>query len=220
MHRASASLEQAGVRVPGGRPRSGTRAVTYETAVRPCAGMACMASRVLHLLGSAAPPVVDLVDVVRRAQADGWTVCVGLTTTAAEWLGEQLPALEGQTGFPVRSAPRRFGESEVWPPADAAVLAPATLNSVNTAALGLTTNFVTGYVAEAVGKRAPLVVMPCVNSAYATHPQFGRSIGTLRESGVRVLYGEGGFQPHPPGQGDRKAYPWALALSAARSLVE
>ena len=178
-----------------------------------------MASRVLHLLGSAAPPVVDLVDVVGRAQADGWTVCVGLTTTAAEWVEDQLPALEGQTGHPVRSTPRKFGEGEVWPRADVTILAPATLNTVNTTALGLTTNFVTAYVAEAVGKRWPLVMMPCVNSEYATHPQFGASVETLRSAGVRVLFGEGGFRPHPPGQGDRKAYPWALALDAARSLV-
>jgi flavoprotein len=179
-----------------------------------------MASRVLHLLGSAAPPVVDLVDVVWRAQTDGWTVCVGLTPTAADWLEDQLPALEGQTGYPVRSSPRTLGGAEVWPRADATLLAPATLNTVNASALGLTTNFVTAYVAEAMGNRWPLVVMPCVNSAYATHPQFGRSIETLREVGVRVLFGEGGFQPHPPGQGDRRAYPWAPALAAARSLVK
>ncbi|HEV7626060.1 MAG TPA: flavoprotein [Streptomyces sp.] len=176
-----------------------------------------MASRVLHLLASAAPPVVDLVDVVWRARADGWNVCVGLTPTAAEWLEDQLPALEGQTGYPVRSTPQRFGSREIWPQADATVLAPATLNTVNSVALGLTPNFVTGYLVEAIGKRRPLVVMPCVNAAYATHPQFGRSIETLRDAGVRVLFGEGGFQPGPPGESDRKAYPWQLALAAARS---
>lgn len=179
-----------------------------------------MASRVLHLLGSAAPPVVDLVDIVWRAQTGGWTVCVGLTPTAAEWMEGQLSALEGQTGNPVRSVPRKFDEREMWPRADVTILAPATLNTVNASALGLTTNFVTGYVAEAIGKRWPLVVMPCVNSEYATHPQFGLSIETLRNVGVRVLFGEGGFQPNPPGQGDRRAYPWALALDAARSMAK
>ncbi|OEV07510.1 flavoprotein [Streptomyces nanshensis] len=178
-----------------------------------------MASRVLHLLCSAAPPVADVGEVVRRAQDGGWTVCVGLTPTAADWVGEQLPALEGQSGYPVRSAPRRFGGEEVWPAPDVTVLAPATLNSVNTVALGLTPNFVTGRVVEALGNRWPLVVMPCVNFSYATHPQFGRSIETLRGAGVHVLYGEGGFRPHPPGDGDRTAYPWALALGAARSLA-
>ncbi|HWM38428.1 MAG TPA: flavoprotein [Streptomyces sp.] len=174
-----------------------------------------MTSRVLYLLGSAAPPVLDIADVIGRAQADGWSVCVGLTPTAAEWLEDRLPALEHQTGHPVRSTARMPSDGDVWPPADAAVVAPATLNTVNTFALGLTPNFVAGYVAEAIGKGWPLAVMPCVNSAYATHPQFARSIETLRGAGVQVLYGEGGFQPYPPGEGTRAAYPWDLALDAA-----
>jgi hypothetical protein len=176
-------------------------------------------SRVLYLLGSAAPPVLDLADVVRRAQADGWDVCVGLTQTAALWLTEQLPALEELTGRPVRSAVRTPGDEEVWPRADVAVLAPATLNTVNAAALGLTSHFVGGYVAEAVGKGWPLAVMPCVNSAYATHPQFPRSIETLRGAGVEVVYGAGGFEPLPPGEADPSAYPWHLALEAAARLA-
>ena len=96
---------------------------------------------------------------------------------------------------------------------------PRTGDAEHRQLLGLTTNFVTGYVAEAVGKRWPLVVMPCVNSAYATHPQFGRSIETLQDAGVRVLYGAGGFEPNPPGQGDRRAYPWHLALEAASGMA-
>ena len=174
-----------------------------------------MTSRVLYLLGSAAPPVLDIADVIGRAQADGWSVCVGLTPTAADWLEDRLPALEHQTGHPVRSTARRPSDVELWPRADAAIVAPATLNTVNTCALGLTPNFVAGYVAEAIGKGWPLVVMPCVNNAYATHPQFGRSIETLRGAGVQVLYGEGGFQPSPPGQGTPATYPWQLALDAA-----
>lgn len=176
-----------------------------------------MASRVLYLFGSAAPPVLDLPEVVGRARDEGWSVCVGLTPLAADWLADRLPELEERTGFPVRSAPRRPDDAEVWPTADVAVLAPATLNSVNTLALGLTPHFVAGYAAEAIGKRWPLVVMPCVNSAYATHPQFGVSIATLRASEVRVLYGEGGFQPLPPGEGRAHEYPWHLALDAARA---
>jgi len=174
-----------------------------------------MPSRVLYLLGSAAPPVLDIADVIGRAQADGWSVCVGLTLTAADWLEDQLPALEEQTRYPVRCTLRKPSDGDLWPPADAAVVAPATLNTVNIFALGLTPNFVAGCVAEAIGKHWPLVMMPCVNSAYATHPQFDRSIETLRGAGVQVLYGEGGFQPNPPGEGTRAAYPWDLALDAA-----
>ncbi|MEU2620578.1 hypothetical protein ABZ642_21005 [Streptomyces sp. NPDC007157] len=40
--------------------------------------------------------------------------------------------------------------------------------------------------------------------------QFERSVAELREMGVRVLYGDGGFVPNQPGQGGPKAYPWHL----------
>ncbi|MFR9673575.1 flavoprotein [Streptomyces sp. TR02-1] len=180
-----------------------------------------MDAPVLYLLGCAAPPVLDVAGVVDGALRDGWDVCLGVTPVARTWLGEErVRGLEEATGRPVRSAPRTPEETDLWPAADVAVVAPATLNSVNTFALGLTPDFVAGFVAEAVGKRWPLVVMPSVNSVYATHPQFGASIATLRGAGVRVLYGEdGGFVPRPPGVAGPEDYPWHLALSAARRLV-
>ncbi|MBW1598992.1 flavoprotein [Streptomyces sp. JJ38] len=174
-----------------------------------------MKKRVLYLLGCAAPPVQYMDRPVRQAQAEGWEVCVGLTPTAAEWMSDRLAALEDLTGHPVRHAQRRVGETSRWPAATASVIAPATLNTVNLIALGLTPTWLAGHGVEAIGKRWPLVVMPCVNSAYASHPQFGRSLETLRGAGVRVLFGEpDGFVPNSPGQGDPEGYPWRLALSA------
>ncbi|MCZ2527233.1 flavoprotein [Streptomyces sp. HB2AG] len=174
------------------------------------------ANRVLYLLGSAAPPVLDIGKVVEQAKADGWDVCLGLTPTAAGWLEERIPALEELTGRPVRSRYKLPGDPDVWPPADAAVLAPATFNTINQWALGITDKFVVGLVAEGVGKGIPLVTMPCVNAAYARHPQFSRSVASLREMGVTVLCGDGGFVPNEPGQSRPDDYPWHLALEAAQ----
>jgi phosphopantothenoylcysteine synthetase/decarboxylase len=170
--------------------------------------------RVLYLLGSAAPPVMDIAEVIRRAQRRGWDVCLGLTPTAARWLEPQSQRLEALTGHPVRSAYKLPGEPDVWPPASGALIAPATFNTLNHWALGLTTSFIVGFAAEAIGKRIPLVTMPCVNSAFLAHPQFERSIETLRQAGVRVLLGEGGFVPNRPGEGNPKGYPWDAALAA------
>lgn len=172
-------------------------------------------NRVLYLLGCAAPPLEYIDRPIREAQTAGWEVCLGLTPTAAEWMADRLDEFEELTGHSVRSTKRRLGETSNWPSASVSVIAPATLNTVNAVALGLTPNWLAGHAVEAIGKRWPLVVMPCVNSAYATHPQFGRSIETLRDAGVRVLYGEGGFVPDEPGQGRPDTYPWHLALAAA-----
>jgi hypothetical protein len=175
-----------------------------------------MTSRTLYLFGSAAPPVFDVAEVITGAQANGWDVRLGLTPTAAHWLGTQLTDLERLTGGPVRSEYKLPGEPDVWPTADAILVAPATFNTVNEWALGLTGKFIVGVVAEGTGKGIPIVTMPCVNSAYVRHSQFERSVAELREMGVTVLYGEGGFKPNRPGE--KKPYPWHLALGALDAL--
>lgn len=173
----------------------------------------------LYLFGSAAPPVFDVAAVIEDAQGRGFDVCLGLTPTAARWLGDQLDALERLTGHPVRSEYKLPGEPDVWPKADVIVVAPATFNTINSWALGLTHDFVVGVVAEGIGKRIPTIAMPCVNAAYVRHGQFGQSVVALREMGVEVLYGEGGFEPNLPGQGKPSEYPWSLALDAAERVV-
>ncbi|MBT2439082.1 flavoprotein [Streptomyces sp. ISL-36] len=173
-----------------------------------------MDSRTLYLFSSAAPPVFDIARVIEEAQADGWDVCLGLTPTAARWLADSLDGLAVLTGHPVRWDYKLPGEPDVWPEADAILVAPATFTTVNAWALGITDKYIVGVAAEGIGKRIPMVTMPCLNDAQAVHPQFERSVETLRGTGVSVLHGEGGFVPNHPGQGDPAAYPWRLALDA------
>lgn len=175
--------------------------------------------RVLYLFGSAAPPVFDVAQVIRDAQARGFDVCLGLTPTAARWLAPQQTELELLTGHPVRSDYKMPGEPDVWPKADVIAVAPATFNTMNAWALGITRDFIVGVVAEGIGKGIPLVTMPCVNAAYAQHRQFERSVTELRDMGVRVLYGATGFVPNQPGQGRPKEYPWHVVLDAVEDAV-
>jgi hypothetical protein len=199
--------------------------------------MGLMTRTTLHLFCSAAPPVFDVAQVIEQAQAGGWDVCLGLTPVAARWLEPSLDGLAVLTGHPVRFAYDRPGEPEIWPAADAVLFAPMTFNSLNACALGLTSSFVVGAAAEAIGKGVPTVAVPCVNAAYARHPQFERSVETLRSAGVSVLYGyeENGLASHEPvqgqghgyghapgqGQGQERpgAYPWAAALDVVGAQV-
>jgi hypothetical protein len=173
----------------------------------------------LYLFGSAAPPVFDVAKVIEDAQSRGFDVCLGLTPTAARWLEESLAGLAALTGHPVRWEYKLPGQPDVWPQADVIAFAPATFNSVNAWAQGITRDFVVGVVAEGVGKGIPMVAMPCVNAAYAQHRALERSVAELREMGVEVLYGEGGFVPNQPGQARPEGYPWRLVLDAAERLA-
>ncbi|WP_328930765.1 flavoprotein (plasmid) [Streptomyces sp. NBC_00190] len=173
-----------------------------------------MTTRTLYLLCSAAPPVFDVAHAIEDAQTRGWDVCLGLTPSAAHWLAVSLDGLAALTGHPVRWQYKLPGEPDVWPPADALLFAPATFNSVNAWALGLTDRFVVGVAAEAIGKGTPVVAMPCTNAALAAHPAFEQSLAVLRGTGVELLYGEGGFVPGPAGQDESPHFPWQLALDA------
>jgi phosphopantothenoylcysteine synthetase/decarboxylase len=160
---------------------------------------------------------MHIADAVRLAQARGWQVCVGLTPTAAEWARDQIGDLEELTGHPVRTQPRAVGLSQhPWPTGDAVVLTPATLNTVNAVALGLSVHQVAGTAIRAVSDPMPLVILPCINTDLAAHPQWDRSVKTLRDAGAHVLVGEGGWVPNRSGQSPPPdEFPWHLALEAA-----
>lgn len=122
-------------------------------------------------------------------------------------------ALEQQTGHPVPDQYRRMDETNLLPPPDAVIVCPATFNTINKLAAGISDTYALGLLTEAIGKRVPLVVAPALNSAQAAHWAFDRSVAQLRAAGVVVLYGPGVYEPGPPGTGGRP-YPWELPLQA------
>ncbi|MFF8829261.1 flavoprotein [Streptomyces sp. NPDC015131] len=166
-------------------------------------------TRTLYLFCSAAPPVFEVAGAIEAAQSRGWDVCLGLTPTAAQWLADSLDGLAALTGHPVRYAYGMPGQPEPWPRADVMLFAPATFNSLNEWALGLTAKFTVGALAQGLGCGVPTVVVPCFDDAYARHPAFGTSVATLRTAGATVLYGTEADPRPEPG-----AFPWAAALDA------
>ena len=122
----------------------------------------------------------------------------------------------GQAGGPVRSQYRKPGEPRSRP-ADAIIVAPATYNTINKWAQGISDTYALGILAETTGLGVPIVVLPFVNAALAARAPFRRSIDELRREGARVLLGPGGIQPHEPHTGGDliASYPWHLALSEA-----
>jgi Flavoprotein len=148
------------------------------------------------------------------AQERGWTVRVVATPAALDFL--DLAAIEGQTGSPVRSQYRQPGEPRSQP-ADAIIVAPATFNTINKWAQGISDTYALGLLAEGTALAVPIVVLPFVNTALAGRVPFRRSVEELRREGARILLGPGGFEPHPPRTGGEHivTYPWHIALSEA-----
>jgi phosphopantothenoylcysteine synthetase/decarboxylase len=168
-------------------------------------------SKVLYIIVCAAGPAREVGQLVKLAQDDGWTVQIIATPPALDFI--DVPALEEQTGRSVRSQYRKPGEPRSRR-ADAIIVAPATYNTINKFAQGAADTYALGLLAEAPGLGIPVVVLPFVNSAFASRTPFRRSIEQLRGEGITVLFGPGEFEPHAPGSGSNHpgSYPWHLAL--------
>jgi phosphopantothenoylcysteine synthetase/decarboxylase len=169
--------------------------------------------RVLYVIVCGAGPAGEVGQLVELAHDEGWTVQIIATPAALAFM--DVPKVEAQTGRPVRSEYRSPGDARS-PRADAIIVAPATYNTINKWADGISDTYALGILAEAPGLAIPVVVLPFVNSALAGRAPFKKSVNALRGEGVRILLGPGEFEPHPPGSGsDRIAdFPWQLAVAS------
>jgi hypothetical protein len=169
---------------------------------------------VLYVIACAAPPAAGVGELVGLAQQRGWDVCV-LTTPSARPFTD-VAALERQTGHPVRSEYKDPGQPDVLPSADAIIVAPATVNTINKWAAGICDTLALGILVESFGKRLPVVALPSTNRAHAAHPVFTGNLGTLRSWGVTVLFGAGVLtlpEPDAAGTGPDR-FPWSATLDA------
>ena len=176
--------------------------------------------RVLYVIVCGAGPASAVGRLIEEAQARRWDAHIIATPAALEFL--DVNALEELTGHPVRSEYSKpgAGRSRSLPHADAIVVAPASYNTINKWALGVSDTYALGILAEAPGLGIPVVVLPFVNAALAANPAFERSVNGLRAIGVRVLLGPGEWEPHPPGSGGSRigTFPWNVALDKADEL--
>lgn len=171
---------------------------------------------VLYVIACGSPLAGHIGRLVELAQQDGWDVCVVTTPDGAKFVDR--PALARLTGHPVRSHYKGPGDPDVLPPADAMVVCPATVNTVNKWAAGITDTLALGLLVEAQGKGVPILAVPFTNAAMAGHPAFRASLARLAEWGVELLFGDHVVPLHPPGTGERHlhAFPWTAVLPALR----
>jgi phosphopantothenoylcysteine synthetase/decarboxylase len=174
--------------------------------------------RSLSVIVCGAGPAAAISSLITLAHQRGWAVQVIATPAALDFFDQA--AVEKQTGNPVKSQYGKPGAPRS-PIPDAIVVAPATYNTINKWAQGISDTYALGVLAEVPGLDTPIVVLPFVNSALASRAPFRRSVESLRGEGVRILLGPGGFEPHPPRTGGSRTstYPWRLALDEVGRLA-
>jgi phosphopantothenoylcysteine synthetase/decarboxylase len=157
----------------------------------------------LYAVVCAAPAASGVGEFVSLAQGAGWAVRVIATPMGERFIDtDQLTEL---TGDRVRTGFRMPDEPDELPQADAVVVAPATFNTVNKWAAGITDTFAAGLLCELTGARVPILAVPLVKDELARHVAFGRSLEVLRGMGVRIL-----FDPQAPPQARMPSWPRVL----------
>jgi Flavoprotein len=158
---------------------------------------------VLYVITSGAAPARDLPALVYALTGD-WDTCVITTPEGARFL--DVPRLTKLTGHPVRSSFKDPDAPDVLPPASAFAAVPATFNTINKWAAGISDTLALGLLNEAIGLDLPIVTVPWPNAALARHPAFGRSIALLRDCGITVIL-EPGELPDDAHPGQAR-FPW------------
>ncbi|MEM9608347.1 MAG: flavoprotein [Actinomycetota bacterium] len=168
-------------------------------------------TRCLYVVVCGAGPAGDVDRLIREAQEQDWAVQLISTPAGLDFI--DLEALEELTGNVVRAEYRKPGQPRSAP-ADAIIVAPATYNTINKLAAGISDTYALGVVGEAIGLGLPVMVLPFVNTALANREPFKRSVDSLRAEGVEVLMGPGQWEPHEPHTGGQyfDSFPWTLAL--------
>jgi phosphopantothenoylcysteine synthetase/decarboxylase len=173
---------------------------------------------VLYIVACGGYVAGQLDGFVTRRQAENWDVCVIATPSALKFM--DTAALANLTGHVVRSDYKQPDEPDVLPMADAVAVIPATFNTVNKLAGGISDTVALGVVHEAIGLELPILIVPTPNAALGRHPVFLASVETLRSWGITVLF-DPETNPLPPPRSGLAAtnfFPWEALEAAVATL--
>jgi hypothetical protein len=175
---------------------------------------------VLYVVVCGAPPATEVPALlVGHAQAVGWDVCAILSPIAVGFLQpQQVSDLAELTGHTVRSQFKQPGTPDVLPPPDAILVAPATFNTVNKIANGISDTLAVAVVCEALGAGKPTVIAPWQNQALSSYPAYGRSIGYLLDAGAHLILTDR-TRPAPAPDAPRDGFPWPQVRDAVEDLL-
>jgi len=98
------------------------------------------------------------------------------------------------------------------PPRGVVLFAPCSFNSLNKLAHGIADNLALSVVAEAIGRKTPVIVGPSLNAPLLDHPVAQVSLERLPSWGVTIV------PPVDEGEGPRLA-PTAVLVDAVRPYV-
>src|SRR5215472_10659032 len=165
---------------------------------------------VAYLIVSGTTTAARAPEILRGLVGLGFATVIAIPTpNAARTIsGRELADVPGaqvvQSYFDLAIRPR--------PPFGVVLFAPCSFNSLNKLAHGIADNLALSVVAEAIGRKTPVIVAPSLNAPLLAHPQAQASLKTLPGWGVTIV------PPVDDGNGPRLA-PTGQLLDAVRPFV-
>lgn len=168
---------------------------------------------VLYIIVCGSRPAADLEDYVAQLRSDGWDTCIIATPSARKFM--HADRLADVSGHVVRYDYKQPDEPDALAPPDVVIVAPATFNTINKWAAGISDTLALGLLNEGVGLGLPIIAVPFPNDALARHPAFRDSVATLRSWGVKLIFDP---EQHPlpiPNMGPPAAdlFPWPVLMN-------
>src|SRR5438094_7164003 len=165
---------------------------------------------VAYLVLSGTSTAARCPEILRELVGLGFATVIALPTPNASRVvaPRELADVEGvqvvQSYFDLAIRPR--------PPRGVVLFAPCSFNSLNKLAHGIADSLALSVVAEAIGRRTPVIVGPSLNAPLLAHPVAQASLRTLPQWGVTII------PPVDDGEGPRLA-PTEQLLDAVRPYV-
>ena len=165
---------------------------------------------VAYLVLSGTTTAARCPEILRGLVGLGFATVIALPTPNASRViaPRELADVEGaqvvQSYFDLAIRPR--------PPRGVVLLAPCSFNSLNKLAHGIADNLALSVVAEAIGRKTPVIVGPSLNQPLLDHPEAQASLRKLPGWGVTIV------PPVDEGEGPRLA-PSERLLDAVRPFV-
>jgi len=165
---------------------------------------------VAYLVLSGTTTAARCPELLRALVELGFSTVIAIPTPNASRVvaPRELADVEGvqvvQSYFDLAIRPR--------PPHGVVLFAPCSFNSLNKLAHGIADNLALSVVAEAIGRKTPVIVGPSLNAPLLAHPQAQASLKVLPSWGVTIV------PPVDEGEGPRLA-PSSVLLNAVRPYV-
>jgi phosphopantothenoylcysteine synthetase/decarboxylase len=165
---------------------------------------------VAYLVLSGTTTAARCPEILRGLVALGFETVIALPTPnasrtiAARELADVPGARVVESYFDLGIRPR--------PPRGVVLFAPCSFNSLNKVAHGVADNLALSVVAEAIGRRTPVVVAPSLNQPLLDHPQAQKSLRVLPSWGIIIV------PPVDEGEGPRLA-PTVRLMEVMRPFV-